>query len=158
MVREIRFGGAAYDEVLKARDRHLRRPLGLRLGGDDTRNDASQRHFVLERNGVLAGGLIASVDAPSARLRQMWIDDSMRGRGAGRFLLREVLDVLAGVGVRDFTLHARVSAAGFYRKCGFVEEGEAFGELGIPHIRMRLRAGQGAASLQTGREDATDAT
>ena len=29
----------------------------------------------------------------------------------------------ASEGVRDFSLHARVSAAGFYRKCGFVEEG-----------------------------------
>ena len=64
----------------------------------------------------------------------------------------------ASEGVRDFTLHARVSAAGFYRKCGFVEEGAPFREIGIPHIRMRLRVGRDAGSLQTDREDATDAT
>jgi predicted GNAT family N-acyltransferase len=57
-------------------------------------------------------------------------------QGVGRRLLRSLEALLATRGVTQLSLHARISAAGFYEKLGYVRSGAPFVEVGIPHIRM----------------------
>ncbi len=136
-ILEIAHGSAPYDEVLEARDRILRRPLGLRLSDDDTRGEALQRHFILTDNGRMIGGVIAKAEARrSARLRQMWIEPAHHGKGLGRSLLDGVLAILEAEGIEGIVLHARETVVGFYESAGFHTEGAAFTEVGIPHRRM----------------------
>ena len=42
-------------------------------------------------------------------------------------------------GFGEIVLHAQISVAAFYRRLGYVEEGEPFDDAGIPHIAMRKR-------------------
>ena len=42
-------------------------------------------------------------------------------------------------GFAEIVLHAQVVVAGFYRRLGYVEEGDPFDEAGIPHIGMRKK-------------------
>jgi predicted GNAT family N-acyltransferase len=42
-------------------------------------------------------------------------------------------------GDAEVTLHAQVSALGFYRRAGFAPFGERFEEAGIEHLEMRRR-------------------
>jgi predicted GNAT family N-acyltransferase len=44
-------------------------------------------------------------------------------------------------GFAAVVLHAQVAVAGFYRRLGYVEEGDLFDEAGIPHIAMRKQIG-----------------
>ena len=51
----------------------------------------------------------------------------------------EVYDQAARArGDREVLLHAQSSAAAFYRRAGFVAQGEPFDEVGIAHITMVL--------------------
>lgn len=139
-VVEFAHGSAGYLEVVRLRDLHLRQPIGLRLRDEERLGEESHRHFALVENERIVGGLIANpLEAEAVKLRQMWIDPALRGRGLGRELLEGVEKLLAAEGVRHFTLHARESAAGFYRTCGYRAVGETFTEVGMPHVRMEKR-------------------
>jgi predicted GNAT family N-acyltransferase len=53
--------------------------------------------------------------------------------------MEEAIRVAGAEGARALILNAQVTAAAFYRKLGFVEEGPIFDEAGIPHTRMVRR-------------------
>jgi ElaA protein len=61
-----------------------------------------------------------------------------RGTGLGSSLILAALDVLRQeAGVTEAYLGAQSHATGFYERLGFVIEGEAFMDAGIPHRHMR---------------------
>ena len=137
---EFAHGSTGYFELVRLRDRHLRQAIGLQMRDEDLAGEETHRHFALVKNGIILGGLIANpLGADAVKLRQMWIDPSLRGQGCGRELLEEVERRLAAEGVRHFILHARETAAGFYRSSGYQTAGEAFTEVGLPHLRMEKR-------------------
>jgi YbgC/YbaW family acyl-CoA thioester hydrolase len=71
-----------------------------------------------------------------AKIGRMAVRSCMRGGQVGR----AVLDALTGAarqrGETQALLHAQLSAAGFYRRAGFVERGPRFEEAGIAHVEM----------------------
>lgn len=140
IIVEFDHGSDEYLELVRLRDLHLRKPLGLRMSEEDLAGEETQRHFALVWNDVILGGLIAnSTRADTAKLRQMWIDPSLRGQGCGRKLLEEVERLLTEEGICHFILNARDTAAGFYQTSGYQVVGATFTEVGIPHLRMEKR-------------------
>ena len=137
VVREVAYGSREYFELVRLRDLHLRQPIGRRLYDEDRVGEERHRHFALEEDGTIVGGLIAvPLEHESAKLRQMWIHPDIRGQGNGRHLLESVESVLVSDGFRHFTLHARQNAAEFYAKSGYQAIGTYFTEVGRPHLRM----------------------
>ncbi|BCX47764.1 GCN5 family acetyltransferase [Haloferula helveola] len=144
VIEEIDFGSEGYRTVLDFRDRILRQPLGMRLSETDTEGEEVQRHFVLRQDGeILAGVIAVARKRGTVQLRQMWVRDDTAGRGLGRSLLEGVERILAAEGLDLLTLHARVVVRGFYERCGYTPEGEEFEEIGLPHIVMSRRIGNG---------------
>ena len=134
---EFPHGSPGYLELVRLRDLHLRKPIGLWMSEQDLAGEETQRHFALIWNDVILGGLVANpIRTDTAKLRQMWVDPSLRGQGRGRQLLEEVELRLATEGIRHFILNARESAVGFYQSSGYEVVGETFTEVGIPHVRM----------------------
>jgi len=62
-----------------------------------------------------------------------------RGRKVGTALLEALLDEARRQGFAEVDLGAQVQALAFYRRFGFVEEGEVFMDADMPHRKMRLR-------------------
>ena len=60
-----------------------------------------------------------------------------RGIGIGVQLLRASVALAESVGMTNLYLHAQVQTLDFYRREGFVDDGEAFVEAGIDHQNMR---------------------
>ncbi len=75
---------------------------------------------------------------PEHRLGRMAVLPEWRGRGVGDALLQALLAEAHKLGWTAVTLHAQVSAEGFYARHGFVAEGGRFEEAGIAHQTMRL--------------------
>ena len=59
-----------------------------------------------------------------------------RKKGVGRFLLQKLEAHLLSLGAKKLTLHAQISAVGFYENLGFVSTGEESFDEGQPHMRM----------------------
>lgn len=135
--REIPYGSAEYLLECGLRDEVLRKPLGMKLADEDLSAEAGQRHFgCFDGETLLACVIAAPLADGVVKLRQMAVSPKAQGRGIGRLLLENLEAELVSRGCRRITLHARVSALGFYSKLGFVAEDEEFLEVGLSHRRM----------------------
>ena len=76
--------------------------------------------------------------APGYQLRGMAVAPRLQGRGVGSVLLRGALDELTSRGVLLVWCNARLSAAPFYERGGFVRHGGRYvlAPFDIVHVRM----------------------
>ncbi|MCL2579319.1 MAG: GNAT family N-acetyltransferase [Oscillospiraceae bacterium] len=59
-----------------------------------------------------------------------------RGQGFGNALCEGLINIAVAQGAKKIALHAQCQAEEFYRKLGFICEGEIFDDCGIDHITM----------------------
>src|SRR5438105_13626566 len=76
---------------------------------------------------------------PDGHIGRMAVLKDWRGRGAGRALLRALIEAARRRGDSEVALNSQVQALGFYRAEGFEPEGAVYEEAGIPHRAMRLK-------------------
>ena len=86
------------------------------------------------------------------KIGRMAVAADWRGLGLGGAMLRRILQAAQQRGDEVY-LDAQVTAQDFYRRYGFVAEGEVFDDAGLPHIRMRHRLGDTATARSTGLAD-----
>jgi predicted GNAT family N-acyltransferase len=97
-------------------------------------NDAKSLHALAYANGraIGTGRLL-----PDGHIGRMAVLKDWRGQGAGRAMLRRLIDAARRHGHREVALSAQVHAVEFYRAEGFKAEGAVYEEAGIPHQLMR---------------------
>jgi len=99
-------------------------------------HDAASLHALVFSDGKAVGtGRLL----PDGHIGRMAVLKELRGRGAGRALLRALIGAARGRGDRDVVLNSQVHALGFYGAEGFEAEGPVYEEAGIPHQVMRLK-------------------
>ena len=76
---------------------------------------------------------------PDGHIGRMAVLKDWRGRGAGRALLRALIDAARRRGDPEVALNSQVQALGFYRAEGFAPVGAVYKEAGIPHQAMRMK-------------------
>jgi len=89
---------------------------------------------------ALATGRMLDHAPGIARIGRMAVCQSLRGSGVGHAVLDALLRTARERGYREVVLHAQTSAAGFYRRAGFVARGAPFQEAGISHLEMTRTA------------------
>lgn len=77
---------------------------------------------------------------PDGHIGRMAVRKSARGQGIGSRVLEALLAEARRLGYGRLVLHAQTHAIDFYRKHGFMEEGDEFLEAGIPHRLMTRQA------------------
>jgi predicted GNAT family N-acyltransferase len=99
-------------------------------------NDATSLHALAYSDGraIGTGRLL-----PDGHIGRIAVLKEWRGQGAGRAMLRRLIDAARRRGHREVALSAQVHALEFYRAEGFEPEGAVYEEAGIPHQSMRLR-------------------
>lgn len=75
---------------------------------------------------------------PDGHIGRMAVRKSARGLGIGGQVLQALLAEASRLGYGRLKLHAQTHAVDFYRKHGFIVEGDEFIEAGIPHRMMCL--------------------
>ncbi len=85
---------------------------------------------------------------PDHHIGRMAVLRDWRGRGVGDALLLALMQKAREQGWPEASLHAQVSAEGFYARHGFIPYGARFEEAGITHQTMRLRF-NGAMAIET---------
>jgi len=112
----------------------LEQRVPLDMEWDDM--DASCLHAVAyDANGkaVATGRLL-----PDGHVGRMAVMKFARGQGIGGAILERLVGEAKKRGDRAVILNAQTHAEPFYKRYGFLRDGDEFMEAGIPHICMRL--------------------
>ena len=135
---EIKYKSDLYKKEIELRDEVLRAPLGLKFKKEDLEAEVDElRYGLLDNNGELTSCLLVRIlDNSVAKIRQMAVKEELRGKGLGRELIKKVESELKKKKFNKIELHARMYAKVFYDKLRYIETGDVFTEIGIPHIKM----------------------
>ena len=104
---------------------------------DDT--DRTALHLTLYEDGRAAGCCrLFPGEAPGAwHVGRVAVQKEYRGRGLGARIMEEAERAARERGGLCMELSAQVRAAGFYRRLGYVQEGEEYLDEHCPHVFMR---------------------
>jgi predicted GNAT family N-acyltransferase len=103
--------------------------------------DPCATHLVAIRDDRVVGTLRMLVDGGAAKIGRVAVRAALRRTGIGGRLMDRAAAIAVDRGFAEIILHAQVAVASFYRRLGYVEEGDRFDEAGIPHIAMRKKIG-----------------
>jgi len=76
---------------------------------------------------------------PDGHIGRMAVRKTARGQGIGTKVLEALMAEARRRGEQAVILSAQTHAEPFYRRFGFVREGDEFMDAGIPHIAMRRK-------------------
>jgi GNAT superfamily N-acetyltransferase len=91
---------------------------------------------------LLDGRIAAMIGLKRNEIGHLFVHPEHTGRGIGRHLVEFAFARFRRDGYREAIVHASLNAEGFYRRCGFVAEGEGSFEVapGVPLTYTRMRA------------------
>jgi predicted GNAT family N-acyltransferase len=76
---------------------------------------------------------------PDGHIGRVAVLAAMRGCGVGAALVRALMAAARERRHAEVVLSAQTHAVEFYRRLGFVPEGDVFDDAGLPHRQMRAR-------------------
>ena len=99
--------------------------------------DAGATHVIALHHGSTVGtGRLLSRDPAIAVIGRMAVDQNWRRQGVGGLILDFLEEEARAQGLRRSVLHAQEYVKSFYAAHGYLEYGEPFTEVNIPHIEM----------------------
>jgi predicted GNAT family N-acyltransferase len=101
--------------------------------------DPCATHLVAIRDDQVVGTLRMLDHDGAAKIGRLAVRAAARRTGVGARLMDRAAAIASERGFAEIVLHAQVAVAGFYRRLGYVAEGDRFDEAGIPHIAMRKK-------------------
>ena len=100
--------------------------------------DGSAVHAIAISNGIVVGaGRLVLQDDGTGKIGRMAVDREHRNHGIGARILELLESAARARGCAEAVLHAQEYVKGFYSRREYVEFGEPFLEVEIPHVAMR---------------------
>jgi predicted GNAT family N-acyltransferase len=114
-------------------EQNVPRPL------DRDTDDSNADHVVaMDEAGACVGtGRVVRADSRSCRLGRMAVVASRRCQGVGAAMLEALEHMAVLRGLAEISVKAQLPAESFYANRGYVREGDAFVDEGVPHVLMR---------------------
>ena len=98
--------------------------------------DYHATHLALFRDGQVIAYARLFFDAATSEWRIGRMLTTERGKGLGKYLMRQALDEAKRQGADSVHIDAQTHAVTFYRQLGFRITSDTFIEAGIPHVKM----------------------
>ncbi len=118
-IRRVRYGSEQYDEIMRLRDRVMRKPLGHRIEEEDFSWEKDAVTLGAYENGVLVGSGVLSHKENLYKVQYLCVEIPLQGRGIGGAILRELEKLALENNADKMWMEARVSAQKFYEKAGY---------------------------------------
>ena len=94
--------------------------------------------LVLEGGRCIGTARLVDLGNGQAQIGRMAVLAPFRGKGIGKQILAELIELAKSQGAKSITLRSQVSAIPFYEKLGFQAKGSTYDEAGIAHRNMIL--------------------
>ena len=100
--------------------------------------DATATHAIaLCQEEVVGTGRLLLLDGTVAQIGRMAVDSAWRRQGVGSKILEFLEQSARAQGARRCLIHAQDYVKSFYAAHGYLEQGDPFLEVEIPHVEMR---------------------
>lgn len=133
----IDHGSREYQQMVQLRNDILRKPLGLHFTPEELLKEKDEILIgAFEDEKMLGCCMLVRSDNSTVRLRQMAVLNNLQGKGIGRALMQFAENIARDLGYKKLTMHARLTAVGFYEKLGYQVVGDMFEEVTIQHNSM----------------------
>ena len=133
----IDHGSPEYQQMVQLRNDILRKPLGLSFTQEELAKEKDEILIAaFEDEKMLGCCMLVKSGGSTVRLRQMAVLNNLQGKGIGRALMQFAENIARDLGYKKLTMHARVTAVGFYEKLGYEVVGDMFEEVTIQHNSM----------------------
>ena len=138
-VKQIAFNSKEYFQALGLRFEVLRRPLDLHFNPEDLEKEFSDIHVAVMKENRVVGCLIISKNEQNPtvlKMRQVAVIDCFQGKGVGKLMVQFSEKWAIENQYERFELHARATAVPFYLSLNYLQIGNEFQEVNIPHFKM----------------------
>ena len=95
-------------------------------------------HFIIFDGKNVVGAVRFVIVKPDIKLERMAILKEFRTKNHGKDCISQLREYYHSKNYSKIFLDSIYSVRNFYKKCGFIEEGEIFQRVGMDHIRMSL--------------------
>ena len=95
-------------------------------------------HFIIFDGKNVVGSVRFVSFGKTIKLERMAILQEFRRKNYGKNAILQLREFYNSLGYAQIFLDSIYSVMGFYKKCGFLGQGEIFRRVGIDHIRMSL--------------------
>ena len=102
------------------------------------KHDETCDHFLIFDGKKIAGSVRIRSIENTIKLERMAILKEFRTKNYGKNCILQIKEYYSTKNFSQLILDSIYSVRRFYKKCGFIEEGEIFQRVGIDHIRMSL--------------------
>lgn len=134
----ITHGSAEYDVMIELRVNQLLEPIGVPASYIEREKEKKDILIGAFENGEIIGCCVLTPkDHSVIQLRQMTVRSDYRRKDIGRAIIEFAEDVAREKKFSILMMHARNQVIDFYKKCGYVIEGDQFFEVGIGHHKMQ---------------------
>ncbi len=126
-----------YQKAVKLRDKVLRKPLGLVFTESELEAESSSIHVAaIDKDEVVGILVLKPMSDSEIKMRQVAVEENLRGSGIGRKMVGFAEKVCQGKGYTKITLHAREEPVKFYKRLNYEQISIPFYEVGILHYKM----------------------
>ena len=137
LIKLIEFKSLAYNEAVEIRNKVLRRPLGLKFDQRELDQEFKDYHIAfIDSSSIIGVLLLTPKENGMIQMRQVAVRPSYQGMGIGRKLVRYAEAFAYLKGYEHIMLHARKESVLFYQKLSYLQKGQEFLEINIPHYYM----------------------
>lgn len=130
--------GADVTDAQAVRKKVFQEGQGIASTDDFDGLDNTSSHVVVYKNNDPIGTarIRFSEDKTKAKIQRVAVLESYQGQGIGRKIMEAVDTYLLKEHILEAYLDAQLQVKEFYEKLGYMQVGEQFEEVGIPHVKM----------------------
>ena len=137
-ILKLNFNDVNFSHIRNIRKSVFNTELGILESELFDKHDETCDHFLIFDGKKIAGSVRIRFMNTSIKLERMAILKEFRTKNYGKNCIFQIKEYYSTKNFSRIILDSIYSASGFYKKCGFIEEGEIFQRVGIDHIRMSL--------------------
>ena len=135
---KLNFDDNEFFHIRDIRETVFTNELGIAKQELFDKNDETCDHFLIFDGKEIAGSVRILSMEKVAKLERMAILKDFRTKNYGKNCIFQLKEYYLTHDFSHIILDSIYSVRGFYKKCGFIEEGDVFQRVGIDHIRMSL--------------------
>ncbi|MDH3696464.1 MAG: GNAT family N-acetyltransferase [Nitrosopumilus sp.] len=126
------------DKVRNIRTMIFNKELGISLNNIFDDDDQKLEQFFIMKNNGIIGTFRLRTENNSYKIERMGILTEFRSKGFGKIALEEIIMYSMKMNKSKIILDSIYTIRDFYAKSGFMQIGNVYSKVGIPHVKMSI--------------------